>query len=159
MLLVSKSELGWTRSRPTWIAHSQAERNWIESQGRDSFVKPTSDLLVYLWEYTSRIIFIISGCMLVNITGEHDIEKKLITAQIWTGLQWGIKKIRFRKEKKEIKGHNGLLPMIYSVISAGRIQLLTWLHFTDFHRYSVFRTKRKYENQMELEKKLKFSAR
>lgn len=104
MLLVSKSELGWTRSRPTWIAHSQAERNWIESQGRDSFVKPTSDFLVYLWEYTSRIIFIISGCMLVNITGEHDIEKKTHYSSDLNGVTVRNKKDKVQEREERNQG-------------------------------------------------------
>ena len=52
---------------------------------RDSFVKPTSDFLVYLWEHTSRVIFIIPGCMFVNIVGEYDIEKNSLPLRF----EWG----------------------------------------------------------------------
>lgn len=76
--MVSERQLGWNRSRLTWVAHSQAERNWIEDKGTDGFVKPASEFLVYLWEHTSRIVFIIPGCMSVDIIGEHDTQKSSI---------------------------------------------------------------------------------
>ena len=76
--MVNKSELGWTRSRPTWVAHSRTERNWLEDQWSHSFVKPTSELLVFSWEHTTGIVFIFPGFMSVGITGECDKVKSTI---------------------------------------------------------------------------------
>lgn len=70
--MVSERQLGWNRSRLTWVAHSQAERNWIEDKGS------ASEFLVYLWEHTSGIVFIIPGCMSVDIIGEHDTQNSSI---------------------------------------------------------------------------------
>lgn len=55
--MVNESELGWTRSRSLWVAHSQAGRYCTEDQGANSFIKSTSEFLIYLWKHTSRVVF------------------------------------------------------------------------------------------------------
>lgn len=77
------------------MAQSQERGNGTENQRANSFVKPASEFLVYLWEHTSRINFVLPGCMSVSIAGEFDKEKSL------TQLRLNGVAVRNQKEKEQ----------------------------------------------------------